>query len=204
MKENPPGRKDRIREAKRRERLVSVIIVLLIVLAIGLTTFYAVIPSLTKPVVKSPTTPLEAGQKAPDFTLPVVDANGLTQNKFSLGQTRGKVVLLEFMVSWCPHCQNMAFYVKDLAHEFQGRDFAMVTIAGTWQGASAESTAQFIRKYNSDWVHVLDGDNSISSTYGVTSTPTYFVLDRDGKIVARMEGETPIGDLAAEINRSLR
>lgn len=206
MKEKVPSKGERIREAKRRQNVASLIIVVMILSAIGLTVFYAVIPALSssKPIVKGPMGRVEVGQKAPDFALPVVGAEGLTQDSFSSQQTRGNVVLLEFMVSWCSHCQNMALYIKDLNRDFQGRGLSIVSIAGTWQGASAESTAQFIRKYGSPWIHVLDRDNSVFNQYGVTSTPTYFVLDRDGNVRAKIEGEVPVEDLAAEIRGLLR
>jgi len=196
-------KKERIREAKKRERLASVVVVLLILTASGMVGIYALLPSLTSPAPPMKAKPIDIGQRAPDFTLPLIDANGLTRNSFSLENTRGKVVLIEFMVSWCSHCRAMAPQIKDLAMQFQGTDVMFVSVAATWQGATAESTAEFIGKYGSNWPHVLDADNSVFAKYGVTGTPTYFVLDRGGKVVAKHEGEVRIGTLVADMRRAL-
>jgi hypothetical protein len=39
-----------------------------------------------------------------DFVLPVVDRNGLTGKYLTLSDFQGKVIALEFMAPWCPHC----------------------------------------------------------------------------------------------------
>ena len=51
----------------------------------------------------SNTTRPAVGQPAPDFTL--TDTEGTS---YTLSEQKGKVVVLEFMATWCPHCQNEA------------------------------------------------------------------------------------------------
>ena len=36
-----------------------------------------------------------------------------------------------------------------------------------------------------NWVQVVDADHSVQKLFNVKGTPTYFLLDREGKLVAK-------------------
>jgi len=128
------------------------------------------------------------GEFAPDFQLQVVTAQGLADEEVRLSSFRGKVVVLEFMVSWCHVCQQMAPSIAYLEQQYRGQDVVFLSVAATQGGATAESTAAFIRDNGVTWTHVLDSDNSVFSRYGVGATPTYYVIDRSGKIFTKFQG----------------
>jgi len=83
-------------------------IIIGIVLVVAIWAAY----SFNQPSPSATTTTQTPG--APDFTLPVIDQNGLTGQKPSLSSFRGKVVLLEFMTPNCPHCKTMASVLENL------------------------------------------------------------------------------------------
>jgi len=143
------------------------------------------------------------GSTAPDFHLPIVTAEGLTSNTIELSSLRGRVVVLEFMVSWCKGCQAMAPSLDYLSSEYESRGVFFLSVAGTVGGASAESTAAFITEYGAHWTHVLDTDNSVFTRYGVQVTPTYLIVDRDGKIVSRFQGVVATDGFRAGIDAAL-
>jgi peroxiredoxin len=151
--------------------------VVLVVVIVGLYVFSQ--PS------RAPGNP---GDMAPDLRLQVVTAQGLTDQTVRLSDYKGKVVVLEFMVSWCHVCQEMESSIVSLYYRYSGQDVVFLSVAGTQGNATAESTAAFIREYGAAWTHVLDTDNSVFSKYGVRATPTYFVLDKSGTILSRFEG----------------
>jgi thiol-disulfide isomerase/thioredoxin len=128
------------------------------------------------------------GDIGPDFTLHVVGAAGLSDQSVTLSSFRGKVVVLEFMVSWCHVCQEMAPSIEYLNLKYNGQDVVFLSVAGTQSGATAESTAEFIRQYGSTWTYVLDADGSVFSAYKVDATPTFLILDRSGTILSRFQG----------------
>jgi len=138
---------------------------------------------------------------APDFTLPVVDANGLTGQQVSLSSFRGKVVLLEFMEPWCPHCQNMAPALESLYKQFGSQNVVFISVAGPWQGATSDDTAKFVHDYGSSWTYVYDSSGSTMSMYGVTGTPTFFVIGKDGSIVTTLQGELTYDTLASVLTQ---
>jgi len=146
------------------------------------------------------TTTSEQTGTAPDFTLPIVDQNGLTGQSMSLSTFRGKVVLLEFMVPWCEHCQKMAPVLEKL-HEQFGQNVVFLSVAGAWNGASANDAAQFIKTYGSTWIYLYDSSNSIFTTYGVNQTPSFFLVSKNGQVARTYQGEVASDTLAADLTR---
>jgi thiol-disulfide isomerase/thioredoxin len=148
-------------------------------------------------------TSIGVGDVAPDFELQAVGPDGLTGQTASLSSFRGRVVLLEFMVSWCPNCRAMAPQVEALRENYEPKGVVFISVAGTFQGADENSTAAFIRDYGAQWTHVLDLDNSVFSKYHVQGTPTYFIIDRDGKIVKTYQGITSPAYLSSALDAAL-
>lgn len=169
-----------------------------------IVTVWVVYSFVQTPPSPPQSTIVREGSPAPDFTLPIIDENGLTRNTLTLSKFRGKVVLLEFMVSSCPHCRNMAPIVKNLQQEYGLQNVVILTVAGTWNGADAASTAQFIQNYGTHWFHVFDQKNSVFNSYGVSGTPSYFIIDPDGIVKFRFEGEQSYATLAQAIDRVLK
>ena len=188
-----PSRKNAL---SRSEKIAIPIIILIAIW---------VVYSLSQPAIpSSPTTSTQASgsstSTAPDFSLPIVSGNGLTGQTATLSSFRGKIVLLEFMEPWCPHCQKMAPVLESLYTQYGKGNVVLLTVAGPWQGATAQDTARFINDYGSSWSYVYDSSGSVVSEYGVSATPTFFIIGRDGSIVARYEGEQSYDTLAAALS----
>ena len=143
------------------------------------------------------------GDIAPDFTLHVVSASGLSDESVTLSSFRGKVVVLEFMVSWCHVCQEMAPSVEYLSQKYNGQDVVFLSVAGTQNGATAESTADYIKQYQSTWTYALDTDGSVFSAYRVDATPTFLILDKSGTILSRLQGAVATAAFSNAIDRAL-
>jgi cytochrome c-type biogenesis protein len=171
----------------KTEKIAFPIIILIIVIFAGWAYYSSQQPSTggssTLPVTSASATATQSGL-APDFTLPIVNGNGLTGQSLTLSSLRGKVVLLEFMEPWCPHCQRMTSVLDPLYAKYSGNssNVVFVSVAGPWNGASASDTANFIKQYGSNWLFLYDSSGTIMSNYGVSSTPTFFVIGTDGTI----------------------
>ena len=188
MKSKPRGKRER-KFSLGDAVIVGVALIAIIWLA---STFAA-------PHSQTTTTSEQTGT-APDFTLPIVDQNGLTGQSMSLSTFRGKVVLLEFMVPWCEHCQKMAPVLEKL-HEQFGQNVVFLSVAGAWNGASAGDAAQFIKTYGSTWIYLYDSSNSIFTTYGVNQTPSFFLVSKNGQVARTYQGEVASDTLAADLTR---
>ena len=159
--------------------------------------------SFTQPSPQTTTTTgrTTTGAGAPDFTLPIVGSNGFTGQKVSLSSFRGKVVLLEFMEPWCSHCQSMAPVLDSLYQQYGPQNVIFLSVAGPWNGASASDTAGFIRDYHSSWTFVYDSSGTTFDAFGVTATPTFFIIAKDGRIAVTYPGEVPASTIAADLKR---
>jgi thiol-disulfide isomerase/thioredoxin len=140
---------------------------------------------------------------ASDFTLPVIGPNGPTGASVSLSSLRGKVVFLEFMEPWCPHCQSMVPVLTQL-HQAYGKNVTFISIGGPWNGATQNDLATFLRNYGWSWTYAYDSNGSVMSLYGVDSTPTFFIIGRSGVIITSLQGDQTYSFLESLILQSLQ
>ncbi|MBL7766798.1 MAG: AhpC/TSA family protein [Chitinophagaceae bacterium] len=120
------------------------------------------------------------GQPAPDFTLN--DVNG---KPVSLSSFKGKVILLDFWASWCGPCRGENPHVVEAYKQFHEKGF---DVLGVSLDDDKEDWLTAIEKDHLTWTHVSDlkGWSSAAATqYGIQSIPTNFLLDKDGKIIAK-------------------
>jgi thiol-disulfide isomerase/thioredoxin len=187
------------RGLSKSEKIAIPIILLIAVWAIY--SFTQPTPkSTTLQVTYSSTGSVTQSGGAPDFTLPVVGPNGLTGQTVSLSSFRGKVVLLEFMEPWCSHCQNMAPVLDNLYAQYGSGNVVFISVAGPWNGATANDAAKFIQDYGTNWVYVYDSSGTVFSNYGVNSTPTFFIIGKSGSISSTYAGEQPLETLSNAIS----
>lgn len=120
------------------------------------------------------------GQMAPEINLP--DTSG---NPVGLSSLRGKVVLIDFWASWCGPCRQENPNVLNLYNMYKDKGFE---IFGVSLDKEASKWKEAIHQDGIHWVHVSDLQEWRSAgarLYAVTSIPTTFLIDRDGKIIAR-------------------
>jgi thiol-disulfide isomerase/thioredoxin len=149
--------------------------------------------------ITASTTISQAGL-APDFTLPIVGPNGPTGQTITLSAFRGKVVFLEFMEPWCPHCQNMAPVLAQLYSQYGKGNVVFISVAGPWNGATASDAATFISQYGTSWTYVYDSSGTIFQNYGVDSTPSFFIIGTDGTVSNTYRGEQSTATLSGAIS----
>jgi len=123
---------------------------------------------------------LDIGKVAPDFTL-----NDTKGNPVSLSSLRGKVVLLDFWASWCGPCRRENPNVKKLYEKYKNKGFEVMGVSLDRKRAGWLSA---IEKDELPWIHVSDVKGwqcAPAQLYKVRSIPATFLLDKDGKIIAK-------------------
>ena len=55
-------------------------------------------------------------------------------------------------------------------------------------GEEKEKVSRFVREHGLTFPVLLDGDIAVGSAYGASSIPTNYLLDRAGRIIARVIG----------------
>ena len=157
-------------------------------------------------IVTQPPRPasLGPGDIAPDFELQVVGPNGLTGETVKLSSFRGKVVFLEFMESWCSNCRWIAPAVETIREDYEANGVVFISVAGTHNGANAESTAAFIKEYQTRWTYGLDSGNKVFGRYNIEGTPMFYIIDSNGVIISTFKGAgTTSQDLTSALDVAL-
>jgi peroxiredoxin len=128
------------------------------------------------------------GSVAPDFT-----QNDSVGNPVKLSDLRGKYVLLDFWASWCGPCRQENPNVVKAYHAFKDKGFTVLGVSLDSGDKARNEWIKAIATDKLDWTHVSDlkgWTNEAAVLYGVRAIPSNFLLDREGKIVAKnLRGE---------------
>ena len=122
------------------------------------------------------------GAAAPEFA--EADTSG---KMVSLTSFRGKYVLVDFWASWCGPCRAENPNVVKAFNRFKGQKFTILGVSLDRPGAKAKWLAA-IHKDGLNWTHVSDlnfWDSKVAGLYAVRGIPQNFLLDPNGKIIAK-------------------
>ncbi|HEY6465756.1 MAG TPA: redoxin domain-containing protein [Candidatus Acidoferrales bacterium] len=151
-------------------------------------------PASAKEVSSLPTRPLKyssiVGMQASDFTLK--DAAGHT---YKLSDFKGKVVVLDFVGSWCPPCLAQMPYLQQENDSFPPSD---LEVFGLDIGEDAKQATDFAQNGAYSFPLLLGAEPDVATAYFVADYPTTYIINRQGRIVFKSTGtENPGGFLSA-------
>jgi len=133
--------------------------------------------------------------KAPGFALTSLDGHPLRLTDF-----RGKVVLLNFWATWCAPCRlEMPVFAA------WQRQYAQLglQVVGISMDDDAPPARRMVERLQLNYP-VAMGDERLAARYGgVLGLPLTFLIDRNGAVRARFQGETDVKKIESEINALL-
>lgn len=158
-------------QALRRRRATALLIDVLLV-----ALLFLAITSWQKRDLLRPST-LE---QAPTFQLTSLDGQS-----YELANFQGKPTLLYFFAPWCSVCSLSAHNLRQLHVKSEGKA-NIVLVAFSYGDRSA--VAAYAERHELAMPILMDSSGEVAAAYRIQATPTYYVLDRDGRIRHRDVG----------------
>jgi peroxiredoxin len=120
------------------------------------------------------------GAPAPEITM-----NNPEGKPISLSSFKGKYVLIDFWASWCGPCRRENPSVIEAYNQFRDQNF---TILGVSLDKEKQPWLKAIMDDQLSWTQVSDlqfWDNAAAQSYSVKAIPQNFLVDPEGKIIAK-------------------
>ena len=180
-------------ESKKIVKTAAIIIAALIIIAFVWLLGWGILH-------KEPLTGLSGitmvNRPAPDFTITTFKGD-----KISLGELRGKPVVINFWASWCPPCREEAPLLEHTWRVYKGRGVAFI---GVDIQDKKEDALAYIREFDITYPNGPDPTGEISIDYGVSGLPVTFFVSRDGKIIRRWVGALQRGVIISAVEEIMK
>ncbi len=100
----------------------------------------------------------------------------------------GKVMVVNFWATWCPPCRKEMPSIDRLNAAISGDDFGVITIS--LDRADVEKIETFFMSINVETLDIYrEPTLRIGTEGGLLGLPITLILDREGREVARLQGE---------------
>ncbi|WP_165947114.1 TlpA disulfide reductase family protein [Micromonospora sp. 15K316] len=117
---------------------------------------------------------------------PALHGTTLDGGRFDLAEARGQVVVVNVFASWCGPCRDELPLLDDIARRWSPYGLRVV---GLNLRDGPEAVRALLSETGTTGLTVLpDPDGTQAVRWGVRGVPETFVVDRDGRIVARRPG----------------
>jgi thiol-disulfide isomerase/thioredoxin len=184
-----------------RGLLVAGLIILAGLLLVG--AFVIAIQS-ARPMARLPPTPRAAPAQVPSAgpSVPAFSLERLQGGRVTLAELRGRVVVIDFWATWCPPCRAEMPWLVKMAQRLESKGVSFVAISEDDPPAQTPDVIAFTKEVPGLEKFAVLGDPAIESEYGVTSLPTLFIVDRQGRLVKQLVGaadETTVNDLVEKL-----
>ena len=138
------------------------------------------------------------GMQAEDFQL--ADLDGKSQ---SLGQYRGKIVLLNFWATWCKPCTTEMPAMQACYDKLREKGFVVLAINELEDDTKVR---EHIKQYGHTFPVLMDRDNKVANQFGVFGLPVSVFIDEKGVVQEYIKGglltEQKILDVVSRLQAS--
>ena len=124
-----------------------------------------------------------SSQPFPEPAISLADTNG---HSIELSELRGKLVLVNLWATWCEPCLREMPSLERL----QSRLGERIAVLAVSEDRGGNKTVEpFIAKLGLKSVKIyIDPKSEVGHAFGARGLPTSFLIDREGKVLGRVEG----------------
>jgi len=183
-----------------RKVLVLLITLGAVATAILASGWYSLQQGLLQQMGGAPTGGLAPGALAPDFTLTDLDGNAIC-----LGDFRGKVILIDFMATWCGPCRQQMPHLKAVWEKEEYKGKVVIISIDVDPRVPVEDLESYRQGYPyATWIWAKDtAEQGVAASYGVRAIPTIVIIDQEGYVMFVHVGVTDASTLIREIDSLL-
>ena len=137
---------------------------------------------------------VQVGQPAPDFVINSIDGKPVKLSDF-----KGSYVLLDFWASWCMPCREENPNIVRTFNQFKNKNFKILSVS---LDTDLKEWKQAIQADKLAWTHVSelkDFDGPTVKLYQIESIPSSFIIDADGKIIAKNLQGPELGNFLGKV-----
>ena len=120
------------------------------------------------------------------FTAPAISLADTNGHSVELSDLRGKLVLVNLWATWCEPCLREMPSLERL----QSRLGERIAVLAVSEDRGGNKTVEpFIAKLGLKSVKIyIDPKSEVGHAFGARGLPTSFLIDREGKVLGRVEG----------------
>ena len=112
----------------------------------------------------------------PDVSLPDVNRRPVPLLSF-----QGHVVILNFWTTWCHYCERERPALEALYEKYKRDGLVILAIN---LGESEEQVSAYVARHGLTFPHLMDPGARAETAFGIQATPTNYLVDRHGHLVA--------------------
>lgn len=136
-------------------------------------------------MARTPSTMIELGTPAPEFSLPDPDGKLVSLHDFE----DAPALLVAFLCNHCPYVQHIRHQFAAFVREYQPKGLAAVGInandVANYPDDSPEKMAEEIRSIGYTFPYLYDETQEVAKRYQAACTPDFFLFDKERKLVYR-------------------
>lgn len=146
---------------------------------------------------ETPSTMLELGTQAPDFSL-IEPASG---NIISLSEYKNEAVLIAFISNHCPYVILIKDALSQFARDYQDRELKVIAINANdvenYPDDSPEKMVEDVQAYDYTFPYLYDESQITATAYQAACTPDFFMFDANHQLYYRgqFDGARPNSDI---------
>ncbi|HPM81693.1 MAG TPA: thioredoxin family protein [Candidatus Anammoximicrobium sp.] len=148
-------------------------------------------------MVRTASTMLPLGTRAPDFSLPDIDGRIVSLADFR----DAPALLVIFLCNHCPYVKHVAPELARLVRDYQTRGVAVVGInsndTDAYPDDAPERMVEEVRQRGYTFPYLYDATQAVAHAYRAACTPDFYVFDQQRRLVYRgqMDDSRPRSDV---------
>jgi len=110
----------------------------------------------------------------------------ISGSRIAISDFRGRPVILNFWASWCVPCRHEIPSLASVHRKLSPRGLVVLAVSVDEDRSALD---RYLRDDRPPFRILADPGRSVASRYGVSGIPVSFLLDSEGRVAERIDGD---------------